>query len=89
MFPSLRLGPNFYDTRYLGVPFLRKKKKLLLQRFKQTESALYLRTSGAVILTSRLSVGFLTIWTMVDVDIWCLIFFNTHTAGIYEGKILA
>lgn len=61
-----------------------KKKKLLL--FKHTESAVYLRTSCASILTSRLSVGFLTIWTMIDVYIWCLFFFNTHAAAIYEGK---
>lgn len=31
-------------------------------------------------------MSFLTIWTMIDVNIWCLLFFNTHTAGIFKDK---
>lgn len=38
------------------------------------------------VLTGRLPVGFLTIWTMIDVNIWCLFFFHADTAGTQEGE---
>lgn len=31
-------------------------------------------------------MSFLTIWTMIDVNIWRLLFFNTHAAGIFKDK---
>lgn len=81
----------WFEFQYLWHMVLRcafcndQNKRLLLS--KQTPRPCRVWGTGCTwVLTGRLSVGFLTIWTMIDVNIWRLFLFHTDTAGTQEGE---
>lgn len=40
-----------------------------------------------LILTCGFAVGFLTVGTVIYVDIWCVILINPNAAGTAQGKL--